>query len=198
MKGQKFSSNQMGSVPTNFLMTFFAFQSVSQLFSSTGPLFQTWLASLKKVDCTNVVFPNSRRSPVTTDLVRHEEASCTTFSILRGWFMSWTAFQTSVIFICAFIWFTDNMLTLVNNFLVLILSTICTPLSNLTILFCTFWIALKSPRVDSSFVHLTLPRSCRPYRILDVKMLSATFFKGGPSNYTVTNYSKIICQAWRC
>ena len=44
---------------------------VSQDFMSKGQLFQNLLASLRNVDWTISVFPNSFKSPFVTDLVTH-------------------------------------------------------------------------------------------------------------------------------
>ena len=79
--------------------------------------------------------------------------------------------------IWAFIWFTDSMDKLFNRSNVLTLSISFDPFNSRSILFCVIWIAFKSAGWGSSLVHLIFPRSCKPYLILDVKILSATFLR---------------------
>ena len=121
----------IGNDCTNVLIDFLAFQTVSHSLILFGHLFQTLLASLRKVDWTREVFPNSFRLPFATALVRQLEFPCTTFSTFNGWLVSFKAFQTSVIFIWAFSWFTDSMLTFDSNVFVLILSSNLLPFKSL-------------------------------------------------------------------
>ena len=65
------------------------------------------------------------------------------------------------------------MLTFLSNVFAPILSTSLHPFSSLTILFCAFWIETRSTCVGSLLDHLTLPNNCRPYLILDTKILLA-------------------------
>ena len=127
-----------------------------------------------KLAFTRSDFPISIKFPFVVALVEH---SFSTFLNLNGWFVSLLDFQASVILIWAFIWFTDSMDKLFNRSNVLTLSISFDPFNSRSILFCVIWIAFKSAGWGSSLVHLIFPRSCKPYLILDVKILSATFLR---------------------
>ena len=86
-----------------------------------------------------------------------------------------SAFQISVSFIWAPVWFTDREFGFLRRFCMLILSLSLVPVSSLIILFCTIWMADKLLSFWSFDCHLILPNSCTPYLILEVNRPSASF-----------------------
>ena len=85
------------------------------------------------------------------------------------WILSYFVFKVWTVFCCYnYIWFSDRVA-------VFILSLSLSALRNLTSLFWIFCTARRSVFTRSWPLTLTLPRSCKPYLIVEVNRLYTTF-----------------------
>ena len=167
--------NQIGMVLIKFLISFLADAYVMQSLILAGALFHALIPSLIKVFLESSEKLCVGRTSLVIDLIDLTLGPDSFFTRLNGWSPSFTAFHISDSLIWAFIWLTDNMLNLSSSEAVLILLLILELFSRRSILFwdiCRSFISLVE--VSVSF-HLICPHICKPYLILELNRLSATF-----------------------
>ena len=128
--------SQTGNFMQNFLMSFFALINVSAIFISAGALFQSLIASPRKLAFALLETPKLIHFPLEHPLVSLPFSCWVCLSPFTGYSSSFSIFHISVNFIWAFIWFTDSILFLTNILSMLTLSLILLFSTVLNILFC--------------------------------------------------------------
>ena len=159
-----------------------------------GAKFQIFLASLLNVDWDRFVLAVSGTISAAVVLVSLSSSCVDFIPHFIGYSGSWLIFHASVNFIWAFIWLTDSIFSLVRIDLVLILSLICVPFRNLVSLFCISWVFFSQDWVSSESVSLTLPSSCNPYLIFELKRLSAIFLRASLFTHFLSLFTRNSIQ----
>ena len=121
---------QMGMFLTNFLICNLADAYVLHDLMFRGALFHALMPSLINVCFESSEKLRTERTSFVIDLIDLRSEPDSLLEILNGWSLSLTAFHISDNLICAFIWFTDNMLNSVRREAVLTRSLILDPFNN--------------------------------------------------------------------